>query len=556
VSVRDSDHPANALLSVRGLTIPLPRGGDRPYAIRDISFDVEPREIVCVVGESGSGKSMTANTIMGLLPDYLVPQAGEIFFQGRDLLKLPEDTVRGMRGKDVAMIFQEPLSALNPVMKVGRQIAEVMSTHHRYPGEERNRRVLELLNFVGLPDPASLGQAYPFALSGGQRQRVMIAMALALEPALLIADEPTTALDVTTQAQILALISDIQRQKGMGVLFITHDFGVVAEIADRVVVMEKGRLVEQGPAAQVLNQPQEPYTRRLIAAVPRRRARAQAAAASGEPPLLEVRNLRKTYRMGRKGLFSSGREVHAVSGVSFQVQAGETLGIVGESGSGKSTIGKCLLRLIHVDGGEILFDGHDLTKMSQRQLRPLRKSIQMIFQDPFSSLNPRHTVGKIISDGPVANGMSRREAQQRAYQLLDMVGLDRSAFDRYPNQFSGGQRQRVGIARALALDPKVIVADESVSALDVSVQAQVLELLRAIQRRLNIAMIFITHDLRVAAQVCDRVAVMHRGAFAEYGEPAQIFDHPSDPYTQELIAAIPGKDWDPDLSVITPGGES
>jgi len=553
VPAHDPDHSANTLLSVRGLTIPLPRGGDRPHAIRDISFDVGAHEIVCVVGESGSGKSMMANTIMGLLPDYLVPQAGEIFFKGQDLLTLPEDTLRGMRGKDVAMIFQEPLSALNPVMKVGQQIAEVMSAHHVYPGAERVGRVLDLLSFVGLPDPSVLSQAYPFALSGGQRQRVMIAMALALEPALLIADEPTTALDVTTQAQILALISDIQRQKGMGVLFITHDFGVVAEIADRVVVMEKGRLVEQGPAAQVLNQPRESYTRRLIAAVPRRRARTGDTAALSGPALLEVRNLHKTYRMGRKGLFSSVREVRAVNGVSFEVRAGQTLGIVGESGSGKSTIGKCLLRLIHVDGGEILFDGHDLTRMSQSQLRPLRKSIQMIFQDPFSSLNPRHTVGRIISDGPVANGMGRREAQDLAHRLLDMVGLDRSAFDRYPNQFSGGQRQRVGIARALALDPKVIVADESVSALDVSVQAQVLELLRSIQQRLDIAMIFITHDLRVAAQICDRVAVMHRGVFAEYGDPAQIFEHPSDPYTQELIAAIPGKDWDPDLCAITEG---
>ncbi len=542
------DAEENPLLSVRGLTIALPPGGDRPHAIEDISFDVNAREIVCVVGESGSGKSMTANAIMGLLPEYLVPKRGEIFFQGRDLLTLPETTLRALRGSAVAMIFQEPLSALNPVMKVGRQIAEVMQIHDRYPGPERDRRVRELLAFVGLPDVDQLRQAYPFALSGGQRQRVMIAMALALEPALLIADEPTTALDVTTQAQILDLIRDIQKQKGMGVLFVTHDFGVVAEIADRVVVMEKGLLVEQGTADQVLNRPQHDYTRRLIAAVPRLRARETVATAAGAP-VLEVRDLRKTYRAGRRGLFASRREVHAVNGVSFTVAAGETLGIVGESGSGKSTIGKCLLRLTQVDGGEIRFDGRDLTQMSQRELRPMRKAIQMIFQDPFSSLNPRHTVGRIISDGPIANGMRRAQAEQRAHELLEMVGLERSAFSRYPNQFSGGQRQRVGIARALALDPRVIVADESVSALDVSVQAQVLRLLRDIQQRLNIAMIFITHDLRVAAQICDRVAVMHRGRFAEYGAPAQIFHHPSDAYTQALIAAIPGKSWDPDADV-------
>ncbi|MBO9355340.1 dipeptide ABC transporter ATP-binding protein [Bordetella petrii] len=530
------------LLSVRNLTIALPAGGDRPYAVRDISYDVRAGEILCIVGESGSGKSMSANAIMGLLPDYLAPQGGQILLRGTDLLKQDEARLQAMRGKDMAMIFQEPLSALNPLMTVGEQIAEVMRVHQAYPGEARTRRVLELLEFVGLPDPALLYHVYPFRLSGGQRQRVMIAMALALEPALLIADEPTTALDVTTQAQILGLIARIQKEKGMGVMFVTHDFGVVAEIAHRVAVMEQGELVEQGPAEQVLNAPRHPYTQRLIGAVPRRRADADTAA--GAPPVLDVRNLSKTYVTGR-GWLGHKRVVRAVDDVSFTVRRGQTLGIVGESGSGKSTIGKCLLKLIGVNGGELIFDGRDIAGLSEGQFRPLRKDIQMIFQDPFASLNPRHTVGRIISDGPVAGGQPRARAEARARELLELVGLDASAFDRYPNQFSGGQRQRIGIARALALEPKLLVADESVSALDVSVQAQVLQLLHQLQQRLQIALIFITHDLRVAAQICNAVLVMHQGKVVEYGSPTQIFDQPRHAYTRKLIAAIPGQHWDP-----------
>ncbi|WP_441617242.1 MULTISPECIES: ABC transporter ATP-binding protein [unclassified Cupriavidus] len=542
----DQKSPQNTapLLSVRDLTIALPAGGDRAHAVKDVSYDLHAGEILCIVGESGSGKSMSANAIMGLLPPYLKPQGGQILFQGRDLLALDEDTLLSMRGKDMAMVFQEPLSALNPVMTVGEQIAEVMRVHGAYPGEARNRRVLELLEFVGLPDPATLTHSYPFRLSGGQRQRVVIAMALALEPALLIADEPTTALDVTTQAQILALIKRIQAEKGMGVMFVTHDFGVVAEIADRVAVMEKGVLVEMGPAQQVLNHPQHPYTRRLISAVPHGRAKERRADAA--ETVLEVRDLRKTYVSGG-GLFSKKRVVNAVDGVSFSVRRGQTLGIVGESGSGKSTIGKCLLKLTGIDGGELLFDGQDIARLSERQFRPLRSDVQMIFQDPFASLNPRHTVGRIITDGPVANGVPLAKAQARARELLQLVGLEPSAFDRYPNQFSGGQRQRIGIARALALEPKLLVADESVSALDVSVQAQVLQLLADLQKRLNIGLIFITHDLRVAAQICHHVMVMHKGRVVESGPPDQIFDAPRHEYTQRLIAAVPGKEWDPTL---------
>jgi peptide/nickel transport system ATP-binding protein len=531
------------LLRIANLSVALPKGGDRPFAVQDISFDLHAGEILCIVGESGSGKSISANAIMGLLPHYLKPQAGKILFRRQDLLQMNEDSLLALRGKDIGMIFQEPMSALNPLMTVGDQIAEVMAIHGAYPGAARNARVLELLDFVGLPDPKVLQSAYPFRLSGGQRQRVMIAMALALEPSILIADEPTTALDVTTQAQILALIKRIQVSMGMGVMFITHDFGVVADIADRVAVMEKGILVEQGPAARVLNAPQHPYTRRLIAAVPHGRAE-EPGAAGGDKPLLEVKNLRKTYVTAR-GLFIKKRVVHAVDDVSFSVRRGETLGIVGESGSGKSTIGKCLLKLTDIDAGRLLFNGADIAPLSQAQFQPFRKDLQMIFQDPFASLNPRHTVGRIITDGPCANGVPYAEAQRRARELLKLVELDVSAFDRYPNEFSGGQRQRIGIARALALQPQLLVADESVSALDVSVQAQVLRLLQELQQRLNVGMIFITHDLRVAAKLCHRIAVMHKGRIVEYGTPGQILDNPQHEYTQKLIGAIPGRHWNP-----------
>lgn len=536
--------PNTPLLSVEHLTVALPAGSDRTHAVKDMSFDLRAGEILCIVGESGSGKSICANAIMGLLPGYLKPQAGRILFKGCDLLQLREDELLALRGKDIGMVFQEPMSALNPLMRVGEQIAEVLAVHGAYLGPARQQRVLELLHFVGLPDPTTLKEVYPFRLSGGQRQRVMIAMALALEPAILIADEPTTALDVTTQAQILALIKRIQSGMGMGVMFITHDFGVVADIADRVAVMEKGLLVEQGPAEQVLNRPQHPYTQRLIAAVPHRNSDITALGNLNDPIVLEVKNLRKTY-VTERGLFVRKRVVNAVDGVSFSVQRGQTLGIVGESGSGKSTIGKCLLRLTDIDSGQLIFNGTDIAPLSQAQFRPMRRHLQMIFQDPFASLNPRHTVGRSITDGPVANGVPYAEAERRARELLRLVELDDSSFDRYPNAFSGGQRQRIGIARALALQPQLLVADESVSALDVSVQAQVLKLLQDVQQRLNLAMIFITHDLRVAAQVCHQIAVMHKGRIVEYGTPAEVFDRPNNEYTQSLIAAIPGRHWSP-----------
>ncbi len=531
------------LLSVENLCVALPPGSDRRYAVKDISFTLEPNEILCIVGESGSGKSVSANAIMGLLPSALRPESGRIMFGDRDLLLESEDALLHLRGKEIAMIFQEPMSALNPVMQVGEQISEVMAVHNMYAGAARQARVLELMNLVGLPDPASLQFAYPFRLSGGQRQRVMIAMALALEPKILIADEPTTALDVTTQAQILRLIKDIQRSMQMAVMFITHDFGVVADLADRVLVMEKGQLVESGKAGDVLNYPQHPYTQRLIASVPDGQARSSEIASSrAESPVIEVKNLHKTYVTAR-GLFVKKRTVHAINDVSFQVARGQTLGIVGESGSGKSSVGRCLLKLQDIDSGQLLFHGQDIAPLSAGQFRPLRQKIQMIFQDPYASLNPRHTVGRILTDGPVANGISLQQASLRARELLELVELEESAFDRYPHAFSGGQRQRIGIARALALDPELLVADEAVSALDVSVQAQVLKLLLNIQTRLHLSMIFITHDLRVASQICDQIIVMHQGRIVERGTPAQVFKAPIHPYTQALIQAIPGQSW-------------
>jgi peptide/nickel transport system ATP-binding protein len=530
-----------AALCVRGLTVSLPKGMERAHAVEDISFELARGQILCVVGESGSGKSVTANAIMGLLPKAIRIASGEIRLDGANILGLPPEKLRDLRGRVVSMIFQDPLSALNPLMTVGSQIDEAMAAHGVGTPASRRERSLELLAEVGLPDPRLMYHQYPFRLSGGQRQRVMIAIALALEPSILIADEPTTALDVTTQAQILKLIRDIQRRKGMSVMFITHDFGVVAEIADSVVVMEKGRVVEHGDPAKVLKAPDHPYTRRLIDAVPRLRSEDRTTAAgNGSAPLLKVENLAKTYRSGST-LLRSLRVVPAVQGVSFQLAPGRTLGVVGESGSGKSSLGRLLIRLMDADGGRILFEGSDIAALGERRFRNLRPKIQMIFQDPFASLNPRMTVGTILTVGPMAHGMTQARARDEARALLTLVGLDAGAFDRYPHEFSGGQRQRIGIARALMFQPKLLIADEPVSALDVSIQAQILELLDRIQRETGVAMVFITHDLRVASQICDEIAVMHKGRIVEQGPPSQIFFNPRADYTRELVAAIPGE---------------
>jgi peptide/nickel transport system ATP-binding protein len=530
------------VLSVRGLTVDLPKSMERTYAVEDISFELHKGEILCIIGESGSGKSVTANAIMGLLTPVIRVTSGSILFQGVDLLTADATVLQGLRGRAVSIIFQDPLSALNPLMTIGDQILEVLETHKVGTPPTRQEKVLELLSEVGLPDPVLLQHQYPFRLSGGQRQRVMIAMALALDPDVLIADEPTTALDVTTQAQILDLIRKIQRRKNMSVMFITHDFGVVAEIADRVIVMEKGHLVEQGTATQVLTAPTHPYTKRLIAAVPRMTAKDREGMAD-TPIVLEVQNLNKTYR-STGGFFSKARTVQAVNDVSFTIRKGCTLGVVGESGSGKSSLGRVLLKLLGSDGGKILFDGRDIAALSDQEFRPLRPYIQMIFQDPFASLNPRHTIGRVLTVGPMAHGFSMHEAKAKALRLLKRVGLDEGAYDRFPHEFSGGQRQRIGIARALMFDPVLLVADEAVSALDVSIQAQILQLLTEIQRDTKVAMVFITHDLRVASQICDEVAVMYKGEIVEHGPPSQIFRAPGHAYTRRLVAAIPGSDWE------------
>jgi peptide/nickel transport system ATP-binding protein len=529
------------VLEVRDLTVRLPRGADREHAIQGIALDVRPHEIVCLVGESGSGKSVTAFAVMGLLPkQQLVPVSGSIRLKGEELLSARPARLRELRGARMSMIFQEPMTALNPVMTVGDQVDEVFAVHTTLPKGERTKRVVELMRSVRLPDPERLLATYPHQLSGGQRQRIMIAMALALDPALLIADEPTTALDVTTQAQILRLIKELQRQHATGVLFITHDFGVVAEIADRVAVMREGEIVETGTTRQVLTEPQHPYTKMLIAAVPSIVPRASRGPLAGRV-VLQTRALTKVY--AETTFFRPARRVQAVDDVSITVRRGETLGVVGESGSGKSTLARCVTRLIDPTSGTIAVDGAEIATLGARALRPYRKRVQIIFQDPYRSLNPRQTVADSLVEGPVNYGAARAQALARARELMELVALDPRSIERYPHQFSGGQRQRICIARALAMDPELLIADEPVSALDVSVQAQVLELLADIRRRFDLAMLFITHDLRVAAQVCDTVAVMYRGKIVEYGLVGDVFSRPQHEYTQALLEAAPGRGW-------------
>ena len=528
---------AEPLLRIDGLDIRLPPGADRPLAVQGATLALHAGQTLCVVGESGSGKSMIANALMGLLPQPAVaPVAGRILFDGQDLLQLDEAAWRTLRGQRIGMVFQEPMTALNPVMRIGDQIAEVFDAHLKLPAAEKRQRTLAALADVGLPEPERLIDAYPFRLSGGQRQRVMIACAMALEPAVLICDEPTTALDVTTQAQILALIRALQRKRGTAVLFITHDFGVVSEIADQVAVMQHGRVVEAGAAAQVLRAPQHAYTRQLIAAIPHGRHRAPPAE-DDAPYVLQVQDLRKTYVTGR-GLFSAGRRVEAAKGISFQLKRGRTLGIVGESGSGKSTVGRCLVGLSPFESGRILFKGRSLLP-GAAGMREAGGKIQMVFQDPNASLNPRQRIGPAIAAGPIAQGVPRAEADARARELLALVGLGPEAAERHPHEFSGGQRQRICIARALALQPELLVADEPVSALDVSVQAQVLKLFAEVRQRFQLAMVFITHDLRVAGEMCDEIAVMQRGEIVEHGPAAQVLGDPQHPYTRALIAAVP-----------------
>jgi peptide/nickel transport system ATP-binding protein len=534
------------VLKIENLSVGLPSWADRPLAVDNISLEVTRREILCVVGESGSGKSVMAKSILRLLPEpHVHVTNGRVLFEGSDLLQLPPHDIRSVRGGKIAMIFQEPMVALNPLMTVGRQTDEIIEVHTRQRRAARRKRIVEVFSDVRLPDAERILSSYPHELSGGQRQRVMIAMALALEPALIIADEPTTALDVTTQAQILKLLKELQSRHGTAIMFITHDFGVVAEIADRVAVMRHGVLVEHGPAQDILTRPQHDYTRALIDAVPSLVPRHRMAE-GGLPErltLLTIRNVEKSFA-GRGGAFAFRRpRVRAVAGVSLEVPKGRSLALVGESGSGKSTLARCIVGLERPDAGEIVLEGTDLARLSRGEMRPYRKALQMVFQDPFASLNPRWRVGDIVAKGPVVHGTPREQALQEARELLRLVGLDPKAADRYPHEFSGGQRQRIGIARALAVKPQLIIADEPVSALDVSVQKQVLDLLDELRTTFDLSMLFITHDLRVAAHVCEEIAVMKDGLIVEQGSTADIFARPQHEYTRALLASVPGREW-------------
>jgi len=528
------------LLDIRGLRISLDGHADQEL-VKGLDLAIQPGETMCLVGESGSGKSLTALAVMGLLPKVLQPSGGSVKLLGHDILRAPVPQLRKLRATAMSMIFQEPMTALNPVARVGRQIEEVLEVHTSLSPNKRKRRVLEMMEAVHLPDIERLYRSFPHQLSGGQRQRIMIAMALIMQPKLLIADEPTTALDVTTQAQILSLIRELREKQGTAVLFITHDMGVVADVADNVTVMKLGEVMEAQKTEALLRTPRTEYTRELLQAVPSHVPRA-ARADSTAAVVLKTDGLNKTYT--DSGWLRKTRATMAARDVALTLRAGRTLGIVGESGSGKSTVARCIMRLIDPTSGRIEIGGTDIATLPRGQLKPHRRKFQIVFQDPMRSLNPRIEVGASIIEGPLNFGVSRDKAMARARELMELVGLPASAVDRFPHQFSGGQRQRIAIARALAMDPEVLVADEAVSALDVSVQAQVLRLMADLQARLGLGILFITHDLGVAAQICDEVMVMQRGEVVEYGPAGQVLAAPQHEYTKALIEAAPGRHWD------------
>jgi peptide/nickel transport system ATP-binding protein len=555
------------VLSVENLTTSFRVNGVWRPVVNNLSFTVAPKETVAIVGESGSGKSVTALSVMRLVPEVNGRIEGRIIQGGRNLLDLPESGMRGVRGNDISMIFQEPMTSLNPVLTIGFQIAETLRYHREMDHKAANAEALRILDTVRIPAAASRFNEYPHRFSGGMRQRVMIAMALACRPKLLIADEPTTALDVTVQAQILELIKLLQDEFGMAVIFITHDMGVVAEVAERTIVMLKGDCVEQGDTAEIFRRPQHPYTRALLAAVPKLGSMAHqprpmrfpvvdpATGVADEPviaadtvalqdgPLLKVANLVTRFDV-RSGLMGrvTGR-VHAVENVSFDLHPGETLALVGESGCGKSTTGRSILRLVPPTSGQVMFEGRDVASLPKAELRQMRRRMQMIFQDPYASLNPRKTVGSAIAEPMIIHGVaSKSEARDRVADLMRKVGLSPDMADRLPHEFSGGQRQRLCIARALALSPRLIVADEAVSALDVSIKAQVVNLMLDLQQELGLAYLFISHDMAVVERVSHRVAVMHLGEIVEIGPRAAIFGDPQHPYTKKLMAAVPTPD--------------
>jgi peptide/nickel transport system ATP-binding protein len=553
----------NLILQVRDLDVRfrIDRKSEPFQAVKGISFDIPTNTTVALVGESGSGKTVSAMAILKLLPEnaIIAPQS-RVLYGGRDLLKASMGEMQAIRGKDISVIFQEPMTSLNPVFPVGEQIGESLRLHMGMSARQARARAIELLNEVGIPNPQLRVNSYPHEMSGGQQQRVMIAMAIACEPRLLIADEPTTALDVTIQKQILDLIASLQVKHNMSVLFITHDLGVVGDIADSVVVMQNGVIQEQGPVKAIFEHPQHPYTKALLACRPRLDRRPKRlpviddfikgtahakleerprGTTPADPIILEVKALNKTFFL-KEGLFGK-RAIPAVKNVSFQLPRGKTLGLVGESGSGKTTVGLTLMRLHDATSGEVLFEGKDLLLLSEREMMAYRRRIQIIFQNPYASLNPRMTVGQILVEPMKIHsiGKDERERVDMAFQLLKRVGLSEQSFYKYPHEFSGGQRQRIAIARCLTMKPDVLICDESVSALDVSVQAQVLNLLQDLQDEFGLSYIFISHDLAVVKYISDRVMVMSEGEIVEMADSDEIYRHPREEYTRKLLSSIP-----------------
>ncbi|MBW1293978.1 ABC transporter ATP-binding protein [Aquimarina litoralis] len=554
------------LLSVKNLNVSFSSQRKETQVLFDISFDINSNEILGVVGESGSGKSVTSLAIMGLLPSKNAEVSGKIFYDNQALLDLDKKKLRSIRGNEIAMIFQEPMSSLNPSMKCGKQVIEILLQHTKISKLDAKKEVLSLFEKVKLPDVSRAYNSYPHELSGGQKQRIMIAMAIACKPKLLIADEPTTALDVTVQKEIIALLKELQKEFEMSILFISHDLSLVSEIADNVLVVYQGKMVEYNSTQEIFTNPQKEYTKALISARPSLDVRLKKLPTISDflnaqndeiqliskedrkehhkeiyskPPLLEVKNVEKSF-FTKAGLFGK-KEFKAVDKVSFQLFEGETLGLVGESGCGKSTLGNTILQLDKANQGEILYRGQDITKISSSQIRSLRKEIQLIFQDPFASLNPRLPIGKAIMEPMKAHNLyaDDKERKEKVISLLERVGLDPSYFNRYPHEFSGGQRQRIGIARTIALQPKLIICDESVSALDISVQAQVLNLLNELKENFGFTYIFISHDLAVVKYMSDQLLVMNKGKIEEKGDADLIYENPQKAYTKKLIDAIP-----------------
>ena len=533
---------SGALLTVEDLRVSFNTQSGLVRAVDGVSFELAPGEVLAIVGESGSGKSVTAQTILGLTRSPNAEISGSARLGEQELLKASESELRGVRGARVAMVFQDPMTSFNPVYKIGWQIAEAIRAHDgKVSKSAAHERAVELLDSVGIPDAAQRVEDYPHQFSGGMRQRAMLAMALALEPEILIADEPTTALDVTVQAQILALLERLNRERGLATILITHDLGVVAEVADRVLVMHNGLIVERGDLDQIFYAPADPYTRKLLDAVVRLDAAPPLRPRRESEPLLEVTELVKHFPV-KRGLFFDREvdRVRAVDGVSLSVRSGETLGLVGESGSGKSTLSRTILQLLAPSAGSVRFEGREIAGLSRRAMRPLRQQLQMVFQDPYASLNPRKRIGQIVGEPLRLQGEAGgSELRREVHELLGRVGLSAEHYDRFPHEFSGGQRQRIGIARALALRPKLIVADEPVSALDVSIRAQILDLLSELQAEFGLTYIFVAHDIGVVRHVSDRIAVMYKGKIVEEGPADAVCERPEDAYTKALLTAVP-----------------